>query len=164
MLCAASVSNQRRICSHSAGAFVLNRLSPCLIIWITRPKVNACNLRISNEPCTDKATVRRVELARKRRSAALDVYGECRDSEQKAKRLRACRQGELRPDRNHNSSKNCDFSLNSRGVDIYAHFLPKIHAAAFPIHAGRESFRPGYHGSRSRSFCRPLRAGGECHL
>ena len=113
MLCAASVSNQRRICSHSAGAFVLNRLSPCLIIWITRIKVNACNLRISNEPCTDKAAVRRVELARKRRSAALDVYGECRDSEQKAKRLRACRQGELRPDRNHNSSKNCDLRVSN---------------------------------------------------
>ena len=37
-------------------------------------------MRVSNEPCTDKATVRRVELARKRRSVALDVYGECRDS------------------------------------------------------------------------------------
>ena len=39
-----------------------------------------CNLRVSNEPCTDKATVRRVELARKRRSVDLAVYGECRDS------------------------------------------------------------------------------------
>ena len=39
-------------------------------------------MRVSNEPCTDKATERRVELARKRRSVDLDVYGECRDSEQ----------------------------------------------------------------------------------
>jgi hypothetical protein len=92
-------------------------------------------LRVSNEPCTDKATVRRVELARKRRSVDLDVYGECRGNiisfgaEQKAKRLRACRQGECRdniisfgaeqkakrlrvcrqgglhPDQNHSSSK-----------------------------------------------------------
>ena len=37
-------------------------------------------MRVSNEPCTDKATERRVELARKRRSVDLDVYGECRDS------------------------------------------------------------------------------------
>ena len=63
-------------------------------------------MRVSNEPCTDKATVRRVELARKRRSVDLDVYGECRDSEQKVKRLRACRHGESRPDRIHKSSKN----------------------------------------------------------
>ena len=68
-------------------------------------------LRVSNEPCTDKATVRRVELARKRRSVDLDVYGECRDNiisfgaEQKAKRLRVCRHGSLRPDRIHSSSK-----------------------------------------------------------
>ena len=68
-------------------------------------------LRVSNEPCTDKATVRRVELARKRRSVDLDVYGECRGNiisfgaEQKAKRLRVCRQGGLRPDQNHSSSK-----------------------------------------------------------
>ena len=38
------------------------------------------NLRVSNEPYTDKETVRRVELARKRPSFDLDVYGECHDS------------------------------------------------------------------------------------
>jgi len=37
-------------------------------------------MHVSNEPCTDKATVRRVELARKRWSLDLDVYGQCRDS------------------------------------------------------------------------------------
>ena len=40
---------------------------------------------------TDKATVRRVELARKRRFVDLDVYGECRDSEQKGKQKRFVR-------------------------------------------------------------------------
>ena len=38
-----------------------------------------------------KATVRRVELARKRRFVDLDVYGECRDSEQKGKQKRFVR-------------------------------------------------------------------------
>ncbi|MBP3874562.1 MAG: hypothetical protein J6E41_02500 [Lachnospiraceae bacterium] len=46
----------------------------------------------------------------------MDVYGECRDSniscgaEQKAKRLRACRHGSLRPTQILNSSKNRDLS------------------------------------------------------
>ena len=39
-------------------------------------------MRVSNEPCTDKSALRRDELARKRRYVDLDVYGECRDSEQ----------------------------------------------------------------------------------
>jgi hypothetical protein len=40
------------------------------------------NLRDSNEPCTDKSKHGRAELARKRQGFDLDVYGECRDSEQ----------------------------------------------------------------------------------
>ncbi len=45
------------------------------------------NLRVSNEPCTDKSKHGRVELARKRQGFDLDVYGtnrspvrQCRDS------------------------------------------------------------------------------------
>ncbi|MEE1041287.1 MAG: hypothetical protein U0L10_11320, partial [Lachnospiraceae bacterium] len=38
---------------------------------------------------------RRCELARKRIKDFSDTYGECRDREQKAKRLRTCRHGEL---------------------------------------------------------------------
>jgi hypothetical protein len=45
----------------------------------------------SNEPCTDKSTSRHVELARKRQDVDLDVYGECRDSEQKGKQKRFVR-------------------------------------------------------------------------
>ena len=48
-------------------------------------------------PCTSKSKHGRVELARKRQGFDWDVYGECRDSEQKAKRLRTCQHGSLRP-------------------------------------------------------------------
>ena len=56
---------------------------------------------VSNEPCADKADDSRWELAHERAFDGLAVYGECRDSEQKAKRLRTCRHGSLRPTRSH---------------------------------------------------------------
>ena len=67
-------------------------------------------MRVSNEPCTSKSKHGRVELARKRQGFDWDVYGECRDSEQKAKRLRTCLHGSLRPTQILNSSKNRDLS------------------------------------------------------
>ena len=62
-------------------------------------------MRVSNEPCTDRSSNARRELAHERAFDGLAVYGECRDSniscgaEQKAKRLRTCRHGSLRPTR-----------------------------------------------------------------
>ncbi len=58
-------------------------------------------MRVSNEPCTDRSSNARRELAHERAFDGLAVYGECRDSEQKAKRLRTCRHGSLRPTRSH---------------------------------------------------------------
>jgi len=57
------------------------------------------------KPCTDRSSNARRELAHERAFDGLAVYGECRDSNiscgavQKAKRLRACRHGSLRPTR-----------------------------------------------------------------
>ena len=53
------------------------------------------DLRVYNEPCTDRTENARRELAHVRALDGLDVYGERRDSEQKAKRLRTCRHGSL---------------------------------------------------------------------
>ena len=39
-------------------------------------------MRVSNEPCTDRSSNARRELAHERAFDGLAVYGECRDSEQ----------------------------------------------------------------------------------
>ena len=39
-------------------------------------------MRVSNEPCTDRPSNARRELAHERAVDGLAVYGECRDSEQ----------------------------------------------------------------------------------
>ena len=62
-------------------------------------------MRVSNEPCTDRPSNARRELAHERAVDGLDVYGECRDNEQKAKRLR--------PNRIHSSSKNCNICCSA---------------------------------------------------
>jgi hypothetical protein len=62
------------------------------------------------KPCTDRSSNARRELAHERAFDGLAVYGECRDSEQKAKRLRTCLHGSLRPTQILNSSKNRDLS------------------------------------------------------
>ena len=43
---------------------------------------NILYMRVSNEPCTDRPTNARRELAHLRAFVDLNVYGECRDSEQ----------------------------------------------------------------------------------
>ena len=48
-------------------------------------------MRVRNEPCTDRPSNARRELAHERAVDGLAVYGECRDSEQKGKQKRFVR-------------------------------------------------------------------------